>query len=32
MFRAGFALDLLAMVVVPTMVYFLGSAVIGLGG
>jgi solute carrier family 13 (sodium-dependent dicarboxylate transporter), member 2/3/5 len=32
MFRAGFALDLLALVVVPTMVYFLGSAVIGLGG
>jgi sodium-dependent dicarboxylate transporter 2/3/5 len=32
MFRAGLALDLLAMVVVPAMVYFLGSAVIGLGG
>jgi sodium-dependent dicarboxylate transporter 2/3/5 len=32
MFRAGLALDLLAMVVVPVMVYFLGSAVIGLGG
>jgi sodium-dependent dicarboxylate transporter 2/3/5 len=32
MFRAGFVLDLIAMAVVPTMVYFLGSAVIGLGG
>jgi len=32
MFRAGFALDLIALAVVPTMVYFLGSAVIGLGG
>jgi sodium-dependent dicarboxylate transporter 2/3/5 len=32
MFRAGFVLDLIAMVVVPTMIYFLGSAVIGLGG
>jgi sodium-dependent dicarboxylate transporter 2/3/5 len=32
MFRAGVALDLIAMALVPAMVYFLGSAVIGLGG
>ncbi len=32
MFRAGVVLDLIAMMVVPAMVYFLGSAVIGLGG
>jgi sodium-dependent dicarboxylate transporter 2/3/5 len=32
MFRAGVVLDLIAMIVVPVMIYFLGSAVIGLGG
>jgi sodium-dependent dicarboxylate transporter 2/3/5 len=32
MFRAGVMLDIIAMALVPAMVYFLGSAVIGLGG
>lgn len=31
MFRAGVALDLIALAVIPTMVYFLGRTVLGVG-
>lgn len=31
MFRAGLALDLIALVIIPTMVYFLGRLVLGIG-